>query len=305
MTSVLLNAGSYVSIIVLGYMLKRGGLFKASDFSLFAKVVLNLTLPAAIIVNFNQTSLDPSLLSLIAIGFLCTLLLIAIGYGVTCNQGVAKRAFAMQNMSGYNIGVFALPFIYHFVGPVGVAAICLFDVGNSVLVMGGTYAIASSVKHAAEPFRIGRFVRTVLSSPTMIVYIVMTSLALLHVHLPTWSMAAVHKVALANGFLAMLMIGIGMELRMRRSQLKVIGLTMAVRLTVAALLALIVYRYSGFPLEVRQALVLLAFAPIPASATAFTHKLEGDVALSSTLNSVAIVTSIVLMTALLLVLGVG
>ena len=305
MTHVLVNAAAYVSIIIVGYFLKRIGFFQASDFRMLSKIVLNITLPAAVIANFSKLKLDMSLLSLVGVGLICTLILVGIGYVVGKSQGPRAQAFNMQNFSGFNIGVFALPFILNFVGPVGVAAICLFDVGNSLLVMGGTYALAATVMHKEGKFSWLTFTKTVLSSTTMIVYLVMTTLSLLHVTLPSEVLVFTDKVAVANGFLAMLMIGIGFELHMERSQIARIVQALVVRLSFATVLAVLFYYVSPFSLEVRQALTLLAFAPIPASATAFTAKLDGDIALSSTLNSLAIVVSIVMMTGLLLVMDLA
>jgi hypothetical protein len=48
-----------------------------------------------------------------------------------------------------------------------------------------------------------------------------------------------------------------------------------------------------FALEVRQALVLLAFSPIAAAVPPFTAELKADVGLSSAINSVAILVGIV------------
>lgn len=305
MEHVLVNAAAYVAIIILGYVLKRGGLFQASDFRILSKIVLNITLPAAVIANFSKLKLDLSLLSLVGVGLVCTLVLVGIGYVVGKSQGPRAQAFNMQNFSGFNIGVFALPFILNFVGPVGVAAICLFDVGNSLLVMGGTYALAATVMYKNETFSWVTFMKTVFSSTTMIVYLTMTVLSLFHWSLPGEVLVFTDKIAVANGFVAMLMIGIGFELHLERSKVARIVQALVVRLSFAALLAVLFYYVSPFSLEVRQALVLLAFSPIPASATAFTAKLDGDIALSSTLNSLAIVVSIVMMTGLLLVMDLA
>ncbi|MGN1193379.1 MAG: hypothetical protein ACI4S0_11995 [Dorea sp.] len=49
----------------------------------------------------------------------------------------------------------------------------------------------------------------------------------------------------------------------------------------------------GFQLEVRQALAILAFSPIASAAPAFTADMDGDVGLSSAVNSFSIVCSIV------------
>ena len=56
-----------------------------------------------------------------------------------------------------------------------------------------------------------------------------------------------------------------------------------------------------FSLEVRQALMILAFSPIASAAPAFTQELEGDVGLASALNSLSIVISIVCIVGLLVV----
>ena len=70
----------------------------------------------------------------------------------------------------------------------------------------------------------------------------------------------------------------------------------------AAVLALCYFFLLPFELEVRQALVILAFSPIGSAVPVFTAELKGDVGLSSAANSIAIVISIVIIVALLLVM---
>jgi len=54
-------------------------------------------------------------------------------------------------------------------------------------------------------------------------------------------------------------------------------------------------------LEVRQALLILAFSPIASAAPAFTAEMDGDVGLSSAVNSISIVVSIVIIVGILMV----
>ena len=61
MLEVLTRAGCFVAIILLGFFLKRIGLFKEEDFSVLSKIVLKITLPAVIITNFANKELDPSM----------------------------------------------------------------------------------------------------------------------------------------------------------------------------------------------------------------------------------------------------
>ena len=64
MQNVLIRAGSYVAIIILGFVLRQIGFFKESDFSVLSKIVVRITLPAALIVNAASRELTPQLLTL-------------------------------------------------------------------------------------------------------------------------------------------------------------------------------------------------------------------------------------------------
>ena len=50
-----------VLLIALGYLLKRIKLLKEDDSQVLATIVLNVTLPALVIVNLNKADLDISL----------------------------------------------------------------------------------------------------------------------------------------------------------------------------------------------------------------------------------------------------
>ena len=49
MEKVLTKALAFVAVIALGYFLKKRGFFKPHDYELIAKIVLNITLPCAVI----------------------------------------------------------------------------------------------------------------------------------------------------------------------------------------------------------------------------------------------------------------
>ena len=54
--------------IVLGYVLKRARFFKPDDYRLVSKIILNVTLPASIAVNFSGTKVSPWLLFIAFLG---------------------------------------------------------------------------------------------------------------------------------------------------------------------------------------------------------------------------------------------
>ena len=106
----------------------------------------------------------------------------------------------------------------------------------------------------------------------------------------------------ANVFLAMLMIGVGFKLEGKKEQYATIAKILFFRYGYALLFSLIFYFGMPFPLEVRQALVILAFSPIGSAVPGFTGEMDGDVGLSSALNSMAMVISISITVILLLVM---
>ena len=125
---------------------------------------------------------------------------------------------------------------------------------------------------------------------------------LIGVDFPGPVVECVRIAASANVFLVMLMIGVGFKTDMDFTQIGKIVRILFVRYGLAALFALAFYFLLPFSLEVRQTLVILAFAPIGSAVPGFTAELEGDVGLSCTLNSLAIVISILIIVVLLMVM---
>ena len=105
-----------------------------------------------------------------------------------------------------------------------------------------------------------------------------------------------------NACLAMLMIGVSMNISVDTKKLGTMVKILATRYGIAVILALAYYFLLPFSLEIRQTLVILAFAPIGSTVPVFTAELGEDVGLSSTINSIAIVISIVIIVALLTVM---
>jgi len=301
MLEVLTRAGCFVAIIFLGYFMKRIGIFKDSDFSVLSNITLKITLPAAIITNFANKELDPSMFLLTFLAIFCGAVYIGMGFLLNLRNSKEARAFEILNFPGYNIGCFALPFVQSFLGPTGVIATCLFDIGNGFICLGGAFSIASMVKDGGK-FSWGRIFRTLLKSIPFILYLVMPFLCLTHIPVPNAIVTFAGIIGNANAFVAMLMLGIGLKLTADKSQMSKIVRILSVRYGVAAVLALLFYFGLPFPLDVRKALVLLVFSPIGSAVPAFTGEMKSDVGLSSAVNSVSIICSVVFMVIILAII---
>jgi len=289
---VLIKAGCFVAIILIGYTLRRVGFFKEGDFQVLSKIVLKITLPAAIVSSVANKEISPSLLFISLLGLAGGILYILIMCLLNARNSREQMAFDVVNTPGYNIGNFTLPFVQSFLGPVGVLTVSLFDVGNAMVCLGGSYSIASIIKSGGK-FDVRKIANKLVRSVPFDTYVIMLVLGLLQVKLPAFVTTFAGTISSGNAFLAMLMIGVGFNLSGDRSQIKHIAKIIAVRYGVAIVLALVFFNLLPIELEYRQALALLVFSPIGSAAPAFTAELKGDIGLASAINSVSIIISVV------------
>jgi len=301
MADILIKAGSYIAIILLGIFLRRIGVFKKEDFSVLAKIVLRITLPAAIITNAAGREITVSMLTISALGFGGGVLYMVLGYLMNRKAGKEKQAFGILNYPGYNIGNFAMPFTSGFLGPGGVIATSLFDVGNAFVCLGTAYGVASAIKQGGK-LDMRPVLKALRKSVPFLMYVTTTVMGLLRIPFPRAVVSCAEIIGSANAFLAMLMIGVGFHLEANRSQLGQVAKVLGVRYGVAAVLACVYFFLLPFELEARQALVILAFAPISTATPGFTGDLGEDVGLSSAINSFSIIFSIIIIVTLLLVM---
>ncbi|MGN0203630.1 MAG: AEC family transporter [Coprococcus sp.] len=301
MQEILVRAGCFVIIIILGFVLRRINFFHEEDFNVLSKIALKITLPAAIIYSFSGKEIDPTMLLISLIGLGGGILYMVLAWLMNLNKSKEQQAFEILNESGYNIGNFTLPFAQSFLGPVGVITTSLFDIGNAVICLGGSYSVASIVKGDGR-FSVAKIIKALTKSVAFDCYIVMILMKLIHISTPSAVVSLAEIISNANAFVAMLMIGVGFKISGNRRQIGDIARMLTVRYGVALLMALGCFFLLPLPLEMRQALVILVFSPIASAAPPFTAELKGDVGLSSAVNSISIVFSLIFIVLILLII---
>ena len=75
---------------------------------------MNITLPCSLFSSVGHIDISSSLLMALVIGFGANILTILVGFIMAKNGTLTEKAIYMINMSGYNIGTFALPFVQSF-----------------------------------------------------------------------------------------------------------------------------------------------------------------------------------------------
>lgn len=301
MLSIVMRAGSFIAIIAMGYLLKKIGFFQDSDFGILSRITIRITLPCAIITSFSGKTIDPKLLLLLVLAVAAGFCYIFAGYLLGRKQGREAQAFTLLNLTGYNIGTFVIPFAQSFFGPLAVIAVSIFDTGNAIMCLGGAFSIACMVKDGTG-FSLKRMLSSLGKSVPFMTYLIMLLWNMLGLKVPGFVLSVAEIGSNANAFMAMLMIGVGFKLQGDRSQYATLAKMLLVRYSLALLFALVFYYMLPFALEVRQALVILAFAPVGSAVPGFTGELKADVGLSSAFNSITMLVSIVIIVSLLLIM---
>ena len=290
---------SYILFIVLGYGLKRLGFFRQEDRAVLSKVMLNITLPCAVVQAFSGFERETRLYFIVLMGFVCTLLPLLIMYAAGKSCGPRLRVFRMLNAGGYNIGCFAMPLLTAFFGSQGVIVSCMFDIGNAVMMTGGAYALTSSLLHLnAKKESAWDIAKKFLTSVPFDTYMLMLLLSALNIRLPQIVYSLTQSAAQANAFVAMTVIGLMFEPVFEKSLLSETVKELLCRYALALLYAAAAWWVLPFDLLTRQVLVVLAFAPISSLAPIYTDRCGGDTALAGFANSVSIAIGLVVMLSL-------
>ena len=303
MLEVILRASFFFGMIALGFILKKVGVLKKEDAESLGRIIMNITLPAAILVSFRTYVFDISMMLLTFVGFLSTIIMISIGYIISLNKSREERIFYMLNLPAYNIGNFTLPFVSGFLGSVGTVATCLFDMGNAIMCVGGNLVFTEIAVDGKKNGRsIPRSLLTVFTKPSFTVYVIMMILAVAGIRLPDVIFDFAAAISPANGVIAMFMIGIMFEFTFSRENLKEVFIVTILRLIMAVIIAYFFYNMTGFSYEIRKAVAITAFAPISSAAGAFCQELKGNQELEGFASTVSIILSLIIIPVLLTVL---
>lgn len=303
MELVLLNAAGLFLIIILGYLSKRFGLLSKMDGDILAKLLINVTLPAAIVVNLAQLEIKVYLLSLILVGAFLNFLMIIVGSLFSKKNQQIQRQFIMYTVSGYNIGNFALPFVQNFL-PQAIPILSIFDIGNSVMLAGGSIVLTESLAGSnREKPSVKQVFEKLFKSAPFVSYIVMLALRLLKIQLPIGLVGMIQPIANANAFLSMFMIGLYLELLLPKSQMRLVGKVLLIKYLFGGLLAGVFFLLP-LPVMVKTVLCLLSVGPIPMFGVINSVLAGMKSETVGFVSSVSFLISLPLMTLILILAGV-
>ncbi len=294
---------SLAVFILLGYVLRRRNILKDETFHAISGLVMFLTLPCVVVKGLNGIHIGSDMAAVAALGLVANVVLLLFALTVTrILPGFSDRGFSRLNMSGFSIGPFAIPYVQAFYPTTGLLTAIVFDIGNSVMSAGGTYAILSASgggKQVSLAATLRNIFNKLRKSGPIVAFAFMFVLCLLDLQLPDAVITCASVGAAANTFLCMIMIGESVNISMSSGALFKILKILGLRLAAQCALAAFFYFCTPFDLEVRRALTLMAFSPTPAMNLIFTAQMGGSLAMAANLSSLSVATAIIAMSVMI------
>lgn len=301
MEAILTKTATFILIILLGYLLKRLGILKREDSGIVSKLIMNLTLPCALLTSSKDIQING--ITLILIAFALFINIFAFYFGVLSSRGQAtkvERAVSALNISGFNIGNFAIPFVQSFYNSSCIGYICMFDLGNAVCGFGLIYFLSSLYVRNDSRFDVRELVDKLLKSVPFMTYIFIVILSLLKLQLPAFLQVTVSTVGDANVFLSMILIGLLLEFHTGHGESKNVVRILVLRVACAVLGTVIAFLLP-IPHYAKVMLLFCMFTPTTSITPIYCLKHDYDGATPAVVSTLSMITSIVIYVFLLLI----
>ena len=277
MEELLAKSAGFLLLIGLGFGGKKVGLFRVEDRFVLSKVMLYITMPCLFISFFEDFEPAPTLILMFVLGIAVNLILCYTGLFFARHKSGTEKALYMLNCSGHNIGAFAIPIIATLFPSAAVIATSMYDIGNSIMSAGGTYALAANYTDKERGMRWSLFFRRLFSSVPFDTYLIMVVLSLLHVRFP----APVYEVA---GMIGAPTVILTMILEI-----------LAIRLVGAFAIATFAWFFLPLSQLEKMVLYLILFAPIPSLTPNFCSKCGCKPSVYGALSSITVPISLIAM----------
>ncbi|WP_296278629.1 AEC family transporter [Pseudoxanthomonas sp.] len=264
-----------LALLALGMAFARLRVFPANAADVLNRVVLYVCLPAAVLIYVPRLQVDVSVLGVVATPWLLTIATVAL-------VALATRAFGFRRdehavlllcVALCNSSFIGYPMVRALLGEHALPYAVVYDQFGTFVLLStfGLYVLARYGGDAPPtPREIG--LRIVKFPP---VWALLVALTLMPAQPPAWISAALKNLADAMLPLVMLAVGLTIQLKLPRDEVKPLAVGLLLRLLVMPALALPLSLAFGMSGEMLQANVLESAMPpmITAAALAISHQL--------------------------------
>jgi len=209
-----------IIVIFLGYTVKKMKFLPSETGKVLNNFIIYITLPASIAKVFFTTKVNTNLFVLTFFGFILGVITFLMGFLIFKKTNLKRetKGTLMISLCGYNIGLFAFPFIQQIYGNNGLLHIAMFDMGNSFNVFGIAYIIAYAFSEN-DKLDIKKVFKKILYFIPFDTYIISFILNIAGFKFPGLIVNLVEQISLPNTTLALFVIGYFLDFNLDKDEI--------------------------------------------------------------------------------------
>ena len=284
----------------LGIVLKATGVANNSHGEFMLRLVLMVTLPLLILATLPMTPITPNKailpLASIAVSFACMLITLLLIKLLSVDR---KQAGTMLVSTMILNNTYMFPFILVVYGSEAFADAILFDFGNALLM--STYVYILAFRYGGEEQSGMAMLMKLGKSPFVWAIVASLALAIIGIPLPQPVFTVINPVAQMTAPLILIALGIFFTISM--TDLKLVGLTIFVRMGMGLLFGIAIANYLKLGEMAFIVVALCGAAPVGFNALTFSSVAKLDTSLSTSAVSLSILAGMVYIPLLMLYFG--
>ena len=247
------NIITNIFIIFLGYFIKKIKILPYETGTTFSRFIIYITLPATILKVFITSTISGNIFLLPFISFSFGVIVFIIGFIFLKNKSLDNRLrwSLLIGICGYNVGLFSYPFIKSFYGDEGLLYMAMFDIGNSFIVFGLSYALSILSEGNWSLSEVKNMIKKVLLFFPLDIYLVSLLLNLLKVNFPYIFISILNSLSLPNSTLALFTIGYFLDFKLDKEEIASLFYGLAIRFIPGILFAVLLRSFLGNSLFIR------------------------------------------------------
>jgi len=296
-----------LTIVGIGYFLKRMKVLTEENGEVIAKIIFNLTLPAVILKVTSAIHFEQTLILLPLINILFGVFMVFIGLIVFKRYPRNAKGILLMSIIGFNIANFSFPLIEGIWGEAGLQLIAMIDAGNAVSIfitcftMGRIYSSKNNDEKNVINFR--NMFSSLLKSVPLISYVLAIIINFSGLTLPFFLFDLIDIVSRANSPLALLLLGVFLNFKFQKDQWIMIGKSLLIRYIIGLCCGLLLYfllPVTFFNQLFRIILAISLILPVGLAVIPFSVELEYEKKIITIIVNLSILISFGLMWILIL-----
>ena len=293
MSQIVLTACAMLSVVFVIYVFRKRNILQKENSTIISKILVTLNIPCLIVNLFKDVHFTPSLLYAVFMGMIANIFGTLVAYYLSKKQDPHTRAIYILSASGYNLGIFTIPFATTFLSSSALVTVVMFDIGNAIIAFGATYAICAVIVNSEKKSIVKTVVSKLSHSVPFICYLVMIVIEFLNIQLPSVLYVFTDYISASTGFLGMVLIGLIIDFKIDMSEVKTVSLALIMRYSISAIICITILAMP-FDAEIKKSMLIAVVSPVLVIAVVHAENLKCKSSTFGMIASLSIIISIVL-----------